>query len=299
MIARIPLDNLKSGFYETLHESFSDVGAFVLTEHGVTEETTKITLEASKKFFDLPQEEKNRLILPNRGTGYLPFKSEALGSANGEIAKVDLRESINVKTKNYTNSGIMDQTPAGLFSAVPELEHLSNILIEIFEKALEMPTGWINKTMFDNDSIYRVAHYPATTGVNEDQTRVGAHTDYGLFTLLSPFEEKPSLELYSQTLKCWESTGSLGDGILLNIGDILQHFSNGRWESCLHRVIGRGAEPERTSAIYFCNPNKNARIEPFVQSHSKQALPSLLAKDILDKKSENARDSNNFSAPST
>jgi isopenicillin N synthase-like dioxygenase len=54
------------------------------------------------------------------------------------------------------------------------------------------------------------------------------------------------------------------DGFVVNIADLLQHWTCGRWRSTLHRVVAAGPypQPARLSIVYFQSPNSDGLIEP-------------------------------------
>jgi isopenicillin N synthase-like dioxygenase len=66
------------------------------------------------------------------------------------------------------------------------------------------------------------------------QMRLGAHTDYGVLTLLWA-DDVPGLQIGKNG--AWHDV-SVRPGLLLaNIGDMLTMWTNGRWHSTLHRVV--------------------------------------------------------------
>ena len=75
--------------------------------------------------------------------------------------------------------------------------------------------------------------------------------------------------------------------ILINVGDLLEIWSNGLFPATLHRVIIPPDEilqrKARQSIVYFLHPDKNIRIEPLknAQESKYQGVNSL---DYLHKK---------------
>ena len=58
---------------------------------------------------------------------------------------------------------------------------------------------------------------------------------------------------------------------LVNIGDLMQQWTNGRWVSTVHRVVNPADEGRRTRRMslgFFCHPNYDAVVE---------ALPGTVA----------------------
>src|SRR5206468_2314161 len=75
--------------------------------------------------------------------------------------------------------------------------------------------------------------------------RAGAHRDYGCLTLIR--SDASGLEVQTRDGE-WLPVEAPAGGYVVNIGDLLARWTNGRWVSTLHRVVGRdGASPRRQS----------------------------------------------------
>lgn len=78
----------------------------------------------------------------------------------------------------------------------------------------------------------------------EVDIRAGAHSDYGSVTLLFQRPSQPGLEILASTDE-WQPVPVTPPGteedssppILVNIGDLLSHWTNGLLKSTVHRVI--------------------------------------------------------------
>jgi len=79
---------------------------------------------------------------------------------------------------------------------------------------------------------------------------VNHHTDAGALTLLLQ-DEQPGLEVFRAGR--WHLVEPRGDALVVNIGDIVQVWSNDRYRAALHRVTAN-AGAERFSAPFFLNP---------------------------------------------
>jgi len=101
----------------------------------------------------------------------------------------------------------------------------------------------------------RLLYYPAT-GVDEiapDQLGAGAHTDYGLLTLLFQ-DDVGGLEVLDMQNK-WQAVECVDSAIVMNSGDLLERWTNGRYRSTLHRVKPRIGHRERYSIVMFVDPD--------------------------------------------
>jgi hypothetical protein len=125
--------------------------------------------------------------------------------------------------------------------------------------------------------ILRFLYYPALPEGSdykpEVDIRAGAHSDYGSITLLFQRPGQPGLEILTPSNE-WSPVPVHPPGtdpkslppILVNIGDLLSHWTNGLLKSTVHRVIfpkdsRRGGE-DRYSIAYFCHPVNDAKLIP-------------------------------------
>jgi isopenicillin N synthase-like dioxygenase len=100
--------------------------------------------------------------------------------------------------------------------------------------------------------------------------RYGEHTDYSGFTILL---QDPSDGVNSGGLQVklpddgsWLSVSAQPDSFVVNIGDLLEVWTNGRWRSTVHRVVGSPAggvvsQKPRLSIPFFSGPGDDAIIE--------------------------------------
>ena len=79
-------------------------------------------------------------------------------------------------------------------------------------------------------SQLRLLHYPGINSIDGETlkvTRLPAHTDWGTFTLLFQ-DDRGGLELRDPRTREYMPAVPEGDGVLvLNVGDMLQRFTNG------------------------------------------------------------------------
>ena len=87
---------------------------------------------------------------------------------------------------------------------------------------------------------------------------VNQHTDAGAVTLLLQ-DEKPGLEVFHDN--AWRLVEPRPDALVVNIGDIVQVWSNDRYCAALHRAFVR-PDAERFSVAFFLNPPYSADYAP-------------------------------------
>ena len=111
----------------------------------------------------------------------------------------------------------------------------------------------------------------ADTPLQPDQLGMGAHTDYGIVTVLWA-DRVPGLEIHG-TDGNWHPVLPADGALLVNLGDAAARWTNEEWISTLHRVAAprlNGELVPRRSAAYFHDGNVDAVIE---------CLPSCVSAD--------------------
>jgi isopenicillin N synthase-like dioxygenase len=97
---------------------------------------------------------------------------------------------------------------------------------------------------------------------------MGAHTDYECLTLLHT--RNKGLQVMTQDDR-WIDVPVDPKVLVVNIGDMMEAWSNGLLRSTPHRVLNHS--PERFSLPYFVAVNYDTMIEPFPQLVRKGQKP--------------------------
>ncbi|MGH9132710.1 MAG: isopenicillin N synthase family dioxygenase [Ilumatobacteraceae bacterium] len=235
-----------------------EVGFFTVIGHGVPAATLDSTWAAAIDFFDLPLEQRMTVVQP-RGYpyGYNPLNAEALNRSIGGDAPPDLKETFNVGPIDPPPRPIeeMDDVderavfapnlwPDDVCPALrPAVEAhyramtaLAERLMEIFAVALGLPDRWFAPFIDRHGSAMRLAHYPALDRAPiPGQLRAGAHTDYGTLTILA-IDDEPGLQVQAVSGE-WVDVHPVDGGLVVNLGDLMQRWTNDRWRSTMHRVV--------------------------------------------------------------
>lgn len=264
-------------------EACTDVGFFSVVGHGIDEEIISRAHRAARNFFDLPLADRLGAAKPDPTYpyGYAPFSSEALNRSIGGSAVPDLKEAYSVGPVGTPPRPVDQMTaverdvwaPTLWPPAMPELQpameayfvamaDLASTIMELFALALGLGRGWFVPFIDEHGSALRLAHYPALPGRPEGGAfRAGAHTDYGTLTILR-LDAEPGLQVQDVD-GSWFDVVAPDGALVVNIGDLMQRWTNDRWRSTMHRVVvpeGRYAE-RRLTIPFFHNANWDARVE--------------------------------------
>ncbi|MGD9881032.1 MAG: isopenicillin N synthase family dioxygenase [Reyranella sp.] len=259
-----------------------EIGFMVISGHGVDADLIAAVEATSRAFFDLPLDEKMRIVrpAPDVTRGYIPFKAEVLVRSRGGSAEGDLNESLMIgpldvaDTPYYTAPAagrhfapnLWPEQPAGLRPAYERyfrvMSGLAADLMQLFALALDLPQDHFAGSIDRHISRLRVRNYPAPREAPAPgQLRAGAHSDYGSLTILKTEDRPGGLQVQGRNGE-WLDVPHRPGCFVVNIGDMMARWTNDRWVSTLHRVVNpppdRAAESRRQSLVFFHNPNYDA-----------------------------------------
>ena len=145
----------------------------------------------------------------------------------------------------------------GCASYFDEAVRVALMLTDAFALALGMPEGWFAPFVDRSTLTLRVNHYERREGDPapiEGQMRMGAHTDYGIVTVLYA-DAVPGLQVQAGDGTFRDVVPEPG-ALLVNLGDLTARWTNDRWRSTLHRVVppalgDRGAARRRSAALFL------------------------------------------------
>jgi isopenicillin N synthase-like dioxygenase len=125
-------------------------------------------------------------------------------------------------------------------------------------EGLQLPSNYfLQRFTADPTVLFRIFRYPPDEAAREGWG-VGAHTDYGLLTLLQQ-DAVGGLQVLNR--ERWLDVRPLADSLVCNVGDMLERLTNGRYLSALHRAKNLSAR-ERLSMVLFLDPAFDAKLEP-------------------------------------
>jgi isopenicillin N synthase-like dioxygenase len=261
-----------------------EVGFFTVVGHDVDVEVIDELHRVALAFFDLPLADRLAVAMPEPGYpyGYGVLRAEALSRSLGGEAPPDLKETFNVGPVDPPSRSLeaMDDPderavyapnlwPAALPELRPAVEAyyrsmagLAATLMEAFAVALDLPDDAFAHQIDRHASALRLAHYPDLGTRNPSKAlRAGPHTDYGTLTVLWT-DGVPGLQVEMHDGE-WVDVEPAGGGLIVNLGDLMQRWTNDRWRSTMHRVVPADGR-RRLSIPFFHNANWDARIECIV-----------------------------------
>jgi len=238
-----------------IHEACLEWGFFVLVGHGLEPQLDQL-LASARSFFAQPQHVKEQTPRSG-GYGFVPLSSLAIDTSRSSDAT------------EYLDLGLTDEAP---LPALPDFEQVvrgyQRAALDIAAAILRAVAlgsgadpGFFAERMADPQCKLRFLHYPA---VDPDEDGVlpvptAAHTDYGALTLLAT-DGVAGLEVRPLD-RPWVPVVAPRGSLVVNLGDMLARWTNDRYQSTPHRVVGP-TSGDRVSIPFFVNPDPDTVVTP-------------------------------------
>ncbi|WP_299815976.1 2-oxoglutarate and iron-dependent oxygenase domain-containing protein [uncultured Jannaschia sp.] len=249
-----------------------DVGFFRICDHGIDSDLIERTYAAARHFFAQNDAAKMRYYIghsPNH-RGYVPFteKGDYPDEVNRSYEAFDLGLDLPPDDPDFVagnrmlGPNVWPDLP-GFRETIAEyygrIAQLGRLICGALELHLGLPAGAMTGQMSKPISQLRLLHYVRRTDVTDHKSvNMGAHTDYECLTLLHTGNE--GLQVMTQD-DHWIDVPVDPSVFVVNIGDMLEAWTNGLLRSTPHRVLN--LRPERFSLPYFVAANYHTVIRPF------------------------------------
>ncbi len=291
-------------------DACKNVGFFIIKGHGVPNNVISDAWDATRSFFDLPLEEKLQYKRHQHEYpfGYNELGAEILSAGKAKQRNVtttalpDLKEMFSLGPSN-PDAGF----PPRIFASQPgnfevawtnyydSLTLLASKLFVGFSMALNLSNeNFFEEYTTHHASALRALNYPSTDEYNmqEGQLRASAHTDYGAFTILR--SDSAGLQVSKdKDPPTWHDVPYVEDAFVVNLGDLMQRWTNDEWLSTLHRVINLenidtsvsstyAGTKRRQSMAYFHNLNPDA-IVTVLNSQNPKYEPIIAGEFLMQK----------------
>ncbi|OQR86101.1 hypothetical protein ACHHYP_10980 [Achlya hypogyna] len=273
---------------QQLRQACMEVGFFYLRGHGVPRPLQQAVYREMHRFFHLPPAEKAKATADKNMRGWAPLYEETLDPENQ--SKGDTKEAYHVCRDSLPDEAhlpLHDTTnvfpdPAVLPTFHPittayfnAMSHVGLHVAHLFAAAAGSPGAFDAPGMFDRcvlpprisfDSLHTLDmipfHFPMAVlrmlRYNAEPSDLaagviacGAHSDFGLLTLLST-DEEPGLQIDYRG--DWVDVPRVENAFIVNVGDLAERWTNGLFRSTRHRVVNTTGR-ERYSIPFFFEPN--------------------------------------------
>ncbi|XOV81891.1 MAG: 2OG-Fe(II) oxygenase family protein [bacterium] len=242
-------------------------GFFKLTGHQIPKPLSEELMAQTYRFFQQTSEQKRSIARTAENSwGY--FDAELTKNRR------DWKEILDIGPAVLSGplAGSMPQWPdlAGFKETMLAIEkHLHTIALELVS-SITAGLGSdedLTSAFVDHSSFLRLNYYPpcpdpapadADFFPQRGELGISHHTDAGALTVLLQ-DQQPGLQVYSGNR--WHTVQPSEDALIINIGDIVQVWSNDKYKAPLHRVLANAEQP-RISTPYFLNPSYDYHYAP-------------------------------------
>lgn len=275
----------RSQAINNLNKACQEWGFFMVVNHGIPENLMKEVINGTEGFFNLREEEKKEfegknVLDPIRcGTSFNVSKEKAFFWR--DYLKVFVHPQFHSPNKPQGYSDIMweyceksRQVAKELLRGISQGLGLEECCLE---KTLDMKSGF---------QIFIANYYPRCP---QPELALGMppHSDHGLLTLIIQ-NQVGGLQVQHQGK--WIQVNALPNSLLVNTGDHLEIFSNGKYKSNVHKVVVNNTSP-RISVAVAHGPSLEAIVSPasqLVQSESNPpAYVPIKYKDYMEMQQSN------------
>jgi isopenicillin N synthase-like dioxygenase len=263
---------------ERVAEACRVPGFFQVSGHGIDASTLERLRTEMRRFFAEPREHKRTLLRTrDRAWGY--YDSEYTKNTLdwkevfdfGRLPRPDLPDEDPANVGLDGTNRWPESLPgfrAAMLDYLDACETLAFRLLEAMCLGLGLRGDRLHEFFQPHHSSFvRLNHYPrcadpapadADDVPARGQLGVNRHRDAGALTLLA------QTDVTGLQVRCadgWLGVDPLPDALVVNVGDMMQVWSNDRYQSPLHRVVVTSND-ERYSAPFFFNPSYDALCAP-------------------------------------
>lgn len=265
---------------QTLDTACREIGFFYLVNTDIDTALMSRIMKAAKRFFDKPLDEKLAIDIKNSTNhrGYGAVGEEQLD----ELNKADWKETFDMAldlsadhplalkypkmygpNQNPNDPVVLETLHDYYVTAFSMAQHVLTAMAD----ALKLESDFFTRCFKDHVTVLRMIHYPPRPSATHDNG-AGAHTDYGCITLLLQ-DEVGGLEVKHRNGE-WIKATPMEGSLVVNIGDLMQRWTNDEYTSTAHRVRASEADVHRYSFPFFVEPDYETHVACVPSCQSKE-----------------------------
>lgn len=276
---------------------------FVYCDTDLSEDLLDEAYGMLETFFSLPQEDKERWIVPGTHgqTGYTGLLVET--AATSEVP--DWKEMLNwgptvpeghpMRRKyphRFHDPVLPEADVPGITKVLTEFHDqvfdLQRRFLRIIATGLGAHTDFFDHVLTDGPVLNRAIRYPPMSSAPDaPHVWAGEHADINLTTVLPRATTRGlQVEVGAGDETDWVDAAPPDEHVIINTGIMLERMSNGIIPSGWHRVV---ADPdndgERYSVVQFCHPTPWTILAPLpscVDAEHPARFAGIEAADLLD-----------------
>jgi isopenicillin N synthase-like dioxygenase len=266
-----------------------DTGFFYVVGHDVPADLVQRVDGLAREFFARPDDEKSAIAMPHGGRawrGWFPLGGELTSGVPDRKEGIYFGEELGADDPRVRarlalhGPNLFPAQPAGLRDAVlayiDAVTEVGHRLVRGVSRALGLDDDWFDRYLTAAPTIlFRIFRYPTLPADAGSSWSVGEHTDYGLLTILAQ-DAHGGLEVRGPD--GWVAAPPVPGAFVVNLGDMLERMTAGRYRSTPHRVRNTG-DADRLSMPLFLDPAWDADVRPIPGAAGREDADQDLAHD--------------------
>lgn len=266
---------------DEIGSALEHIGGMVVSGHGISQELIDETRTVFRDFYQQPAPYKRQFQRPDTESvarGYTCRDDVVSSSPNierfsvGDFEVGDSDYYQSTMGRQYFPANILPDQPNNFVDICKtyfnEVKKFSMTMFELFELCLDSPRGYFTDNLQRSSGNLTAIHYQSLGNKPQGKFLIQEHTDSGGLTVLNTQATLDSGLQFLSTHGEWEDIQPSENHFVVNVGDLLHRWSNGRWLSTVHRVMNpkpENAHIPRISVVYFEHPDYRATINSFTR----------------------------------
>ncbi|XP_044462661.1 probable 2-oxoglutarate-dependent dioxygenase SLC1 [Mangifera indica] len=261
----------RSHVLNSLATACEEYGFFQLVNHGIPNQVISNMFDVAKRFFKLPFEERSKYMSTDMGSAVRCGTS----FNQNKDSVFCWRDFLKLSCQPYSDVlPLWPSSPTDLrqttFDYSKELKNLYLMLVDAILENLgllenskeedESKNGSCGLEEFEDGSQLIVMNcYPSCP---EPELTLGMtpHSDYGFLTLLLQDQLVKGLQILHGGN--WVNVEPIPNSFVVNVGDHLEIFSNGKYQSVLHRVLATSTSRISVASLHSLPFNRMIQPAP-------------------------------------
>lgn len=247
---------------QQLRHALEEVGFFFVTGHGIDWTVVESIYAQAQRLHALPPEAFAGCEMDGEHGGYLGLGGGTSYASEiaGEVRTPNLNAAFFAHRGGYRLGNRfpdLDGFEAAVADYMDRMLALADRLLPVMAASLDLRRDWFDPHFDDPSCTLRLSHYPPIA-YGEHDWGLAAHTDSTILTFL-PANDVPGLQIRPAGHD-WIEPPPIAESYLVNSGDMLKRWTNGRFRSTAHRVRNT-SNGDRYAMPFFWGARDDALIE--------------------------------------
>lgn len=254
---------------DAIDSACRDTGFFYVTGHGIPPQQFAAVEQMATQFFSLDEQQKQKINIQNSANhrGWGQVSAEQLDPNGPKDFKETFDMALDLSPYHPQVARCPDlygpnQYP-NIEGFIPLMQQQYELALQVGFKilqamaiALEQPQDFFTQHFSCPISVLRFIQYPPQKDASNG---AGAHTDYGCITLL--YQDQIGGLQVQDIHGNWVDAPPVENSFVVNIGDLMQRWTNDCYKSTAHRVTSPTSDVTRFSMPFFVEPNFDTVVE--------------------------------------